>query len=536
MLNRSTMSRKRRLGAVIASIALVGLLAACSGSPSTEEAEDVTFVFPIPSDPITLNPALSTSPEVQVMASALYEPLVRITNEYELVPTLAESWDVSEDGLEYTFHLREGVTWHDGEDFTADDVKFNFENVMELHPSGGNIKRVLENVEIVDDHTVKVHLTRPSGPFIEILTGQRMLPEHILAGQDILTADFNFDPIGTGPFMFESYTSGQAVVAAKYDDYWRETGDVERVFFQIIPDANSRGLVLQSGEVDGMYSPFLTTTALVDTLADPLWVWENDHSGMSTVVNMNFNTTENPILADAEVRKALYTAIDRAGVSSKALSGVTKEPRSMIPLGVQWAYDPAVDYRKLFPYDPKGAAAELDRLGYPAAASGERFSLDLVVIANAQTAIASAEYIKSNLEEIGVAVNLEVLDPPIFLEKGMANREFDLIMWNGYSFQDPTQGTVRYYRCNPDNIPNSNNSGMCTPELEEVLQKGAEANGREARAEFYSEAQHLAAEVLFAAPIAEDQARTFVRNDRWDNLDGFLALEGRDWAPLTSKK
>ncbi len=409
MHKRSMKSGGIKAGALIATIALAGSLAACTtAAPAEEVDEEVTFVFPLPADPVTLNPALSPTPAVQVPASALFEPLIRITNEYELVPALAESWEVSDDGLEYTFNLRPDVTWHDGESFDADDVKFNFENIMELTSGGGVIAGALKGVEIVDDLTAVVSLQRPVGAFIEILTGQKILPEHLLADGDIVTSDYNLNPVGTGPFQFESFTTGQSLIVAKYDGYWRETGDVDKVVFPIMTDANARAAVTQSGEVDGMFAPFLGTTAIVEVLKDPLLVWENDHAGMQTIIHMNFNT-DNEILANVDVRKAIYTAIDRKGISERALSGVTTEPLSMMPAGVTWAADPSVDYRKIFPYDPKDAAAELDRLGYPEGGNGERFALSLTVSAESQTAIAAAELMKSTLGEIGVTINLETM-------------------------------------------------------------------------------------------------------------------------------
>lgn len=538
---RSKKSRFVRFAGMLTATVLGASLIACTADNSGgsgngdggDSGEEVEFVFMIPGDPITLNPNISNSIVDQVVGPVVYEPLVRMTNSYELVPWLAQSWDISEDGLEYTLHLQEGVKWHDGEDFDAEDVKYYFDEAMQYSSAATGVLEVLDEVVIDDPHTVTLTLQSPYGPLLEVMSGQYMLPEHLHRDGPFSPSEPNFEPIGTGLFAIEAFQSGQSIVFNKFDDYWQESGDVDKLTFPIVLDPNSRALTLQGDDIDGTYGNFVDTTAQRAARANPLLVWENDNAAFPSVLNLTFNTA-NEALAEAGVRQALYRAMDRESISNVALDGLTTVPVNMMPAGVEWAHDASVDYREMFAFDPEAAADELDALGYPEV-NGVRFEVTLPVM-NIQPRVAMAvEMIKSNLEDIGVMVNIESIESTIYHDRVMGQGEFDMTMFEAYTYQDPVFYANRLYTCNPENATLSNNSGLCDEALDAALNEAEVAVGREARAEHYAFAQERAAELLFSAPIAEATPQTFVRNDRWGNLDEFLGITSRDWTALERK-
>src|SRR5690606_2157532 len=218
--------------------------------PAGGDGGDNAFVVAVGTNPAHLNPAITTDNSTGFVGQAVYEPLVLLSNDFELVPALAKSWESNDDATQFTFHLQEGVTWHDGEPFTSEDVKFFFEEVMELHPLGGPIIAVMESVDTPDESTVVLNLSEPFGPVVEAMTSFPILPAHIFAGTDILTNEANMAPVGTGPFVLEKFNTGDSVELKKNEDYWGEQGDVDSLIFKVMPDNSARTLALQSGDVD----------------------------------------------------------------------------------------------------------------------------------------------------------------------------------------------------------------------------------------------------------------------------------------------
>ncbi|HWM15630.1 MAG TPA: ABC transporter substrate-binding protein, partial [Microbacterium sp.] len=232
--------------AALAVLATGVLLAGCTsgGGGAGDDGAEHVYIEAISADPINFNPQVTNSPTVTRFASAIYDGLVGITTDSEIFPVLAKSWEASADGTQLTFELEEGVTWHDGEPFTAEDVKFNFEEVMAFQTYGAAIAASIDSVEAPDDHTVVLHLNSQYGPFLEALALQVILPKHVYEGTDFTTNPANLEPIGTGPMKFESFSSGSEVVLVKNEDYWRGDVQVDRAIYPVMADPNARTLSL----------------------------------------------------------------------------------------------------------------------------------------------------------------------------------------------------------------------------------------------------------------------------------------------------
>jgi peptide/nickel transport system substrate-binding protein len=516
-----------------AAVAAVGLLAGCAAGPAGGDGGDNAFVVAVGTNPAHLNPAITTDNSTGFVGQAVYEPLVLLSNDFELVPALAKSWESNDDATQFTFHLQEGVTWHDGEPFTSEDVKFFFEEVMELHPLGGPIIAVMESVDTPDESTVVLNLSEPFGPVVEAMTSFPILPAHIFAGTDILTNEANMAPVGTGPFVLEKFNTGDSVELKKNEDYWGEQGDVDSLIFKVMPDNSARTLALQSGDVDFIPETFfeLAQRSVLEG-DDRYYIFE---AGTQPQQMLMFYNTKNPVLADYDVRQALLRAIDREAVSSKVYLGTATPAIAPIPNQVAWAIDPSIDFTKQFAYDQAEAEKLLDAAGYPKGADGKRFTVSLNYITGLPTFAGTAELIKSNLEQIGVEVNLVAEDVNVYVESTFTNSTFDLSVIELAGYADPNLGSSRVYVCNAGKTAFANASQICDDVIDTAFIKASQTSDRDERMGYFTEAQNRIAETLGAAPIASAFSIGAGRADKWDGLDEFTGYNFRYWSALEAK-
>ena len=195
-----------------------------------------------------INPAMDEHGEISKL---IFDGLMRNDTDNKVVPGLAESYDYDEQTYTYTFHIRDGITWHDGEPLTASDVKFTIDairdpaNLSENAPDFEDI----EEIKVIDEHTISFRLSAPNAAFTQYMT-MAVLPEHCLKGEDMQESDFFRAPIGTGAYKLESWDAGQAIVLAKNDDYYRGAAHIDKLIFKIVPDDNAQAIQLMSGEID----------------------------------------------------------------------------------------------------------------------------------------------------------------------------------------------------------------------------------------------------------------------------------------------
>ena len=169
----------------------------------------------------------------------------------EVVPRLAKSWDYDEENSTYTFHLEEGVKWHDGEPFTAEDVKFTIEAIMDPENGSENAPNYedVESITVIDDHTIEFKLSAPNVAFLDYMT-MPILPKHLLEGENMQESDFFRAPVGTGPFKLAKWDEGQQIVLEKNEDYFAGPAKIDSIIFKIVSDDNAKALQLKSGELN----------------------------------------------------------------------------------------------------------------------------------------------------------------------------------------------------------------------------------------------------------------------------------------------
>jgi peptide/nickel transport system substrate-binding protein len=463
-----------------------------------------TMVIALGSNPSSLNSALAVGVSVAMPALQISEGLIRVGQDNMAQPELATSWTVSKDGKVITFKLRDGVKWHDGKPFTSADVAYTFQKLSPLHPRASAVFKNVQSIDTPDPLTVVITLKQPYGPFIDFLTADNaaIQPKHLYDGTDPLTNPYNQHPVGTGPFMFKSWTPGQSITLIRNPNYWsKDKPYLDRLIFQIMPDANSRVAALEAGDIDYIANYDMSISALSRLRQNPA-ITIGSNRGVARPLLLMFNT-KNPELGNVNVRHALYEAIDRPLLIATAFSGLGKPGVSSISPSFQWAYNPAVDYTKMYPYSTAQAAKDLDAAGFPVKADGTRFTLRITYEPSVSGYTETAQVIRDNWKKVGINVVLEPRETNVWLSKVYTEKDYDTAFAIFNSGGDPALGVDRMYRCAPPKTTNNNASQYCNPKLDALFDQAAAAYEKPERAKYYAQTQAIIAKDLPTAVLAD---------------------------------
>lgn len=370
----------------------------------------------------------------------IYDSLVEYGEKGEIVPSLAESWNISPDGKTYIFHLKKGVKFSDGTAFNAQAVKFSFERwYKDPANSSISVAKALQDLTVVDDLTLKMTFDKSFYPFLTELSFAR--PVRILSPSAVEPAgDVKgkfLKPIGTGAWLPESYTKDQQAVFVRNPDYWGKKPLLSKIVFKVIPDPQSRVLALQNGSVDisgGEIGVIPSESVPVIKQTSSLSLQETPGTNAYFSI-FNYN---NPILQDVNVRKAINLAIDKKSIVDKLMGGVGKEAKGLFPLTVPYI---TKENNKWYGYDSSEAKQLLNQAGYAdtngdqiVEKDGKPLELNLVL---QQTEFPEwkplAEYMQSQLQDVGIKLNLQVLETNAYYDALWQNKKFDLIMYRTYS-------------------------------------------------------------------------------------------------------
>ncbi len=402
------------------------------------------------SDVRTFNPVLQTDTTSGLINDLVYNGLVDVDPDtLQPVPALAEKFETSADGKTYTFTLRQGVKWHDGSPFTADDVKFSYEsgymNGETGTPRAGTLKERIAGIEVRDPRTVVFTLKDVVAPFLVSNATYAIISKKAFEGippKEWRTAAPSQNPVGTGPFKFKSYKQGDNVTLDGNPDYFRGATALGTYIYKVVKDSSVLAQQLKTGEADfGAVSADayedVRKSANVDVLA-------YDSFSMN-YMGYNLDMTKTTLFQDVKVRQALFYAIDREAVAAKIYNGLTTVAIGTQPV-LSWAYQPDKITTK-FAYDTKRAEALLDEAGWRKGADGirakdgKRLSFALWSQAGNKPREQYGLVLQEGWKAIGVEMTPKFEEFSVFLER-LAKFDFDMIL-SGFSWgTDPDQQTM----------------------------------------------------------------------------------------------
>ncbi|MEQ9056818.1 MAG: ABC transporter substrate-binding protein [Roseovarius confluentis] len=488
-----------RRGMLAAGTALALTLASAGGAVA-QTPPGVLIVGQI-AEPKSLDPDTVTAVNDFRILFNVYDGLVRYkSGTLEVEPALAESWEISEDGTVYTFTLRDGVNFHDGSPLNAEAVKFNFDRMLdENHPYYDTgpfplsfFFSAVENVEAVDDRTVRFTLNAPYAPFLSNLA---YTPGLIVsqAAVEERGADFGRNPSGTGPFKFVEWRSNEAVVVERNPDYWDGAPELEAVVYRPITDANTRTAEMLAGGIDVMVE------------VPPVALSEFQGGGFNIVEQAGpqvwfliLNAKEGPF-ADKRVRQAVNYAVNKSALVDEVLEGTAEVAAGPTPPAFAWAHNEELEP---YPYDPDKARELIAEAGVEGAeltfyvTEGGSGMLDPVAMGTA---------IQADLEAVGFDVSIETYEWNTFLGEVNPGLEGKADMAEmAWMTNDPD--TLPFLALRTAAWPEEGgfNSGYYSnPEVDRLLEAARVSTDQEERARLYKEMQTI---------VQEDAPWLFVAN------------------------
>jgi peptide/nickel transport system substrate-binding protein len=499
-----------------ANLAIVAVLfAACTsatppaGSLASQPKAGGILVQAINGDPDTLNSSINFGP-TSLAGCKIQDALVEANAaQTEIRPGLAEKWEISKDGLTYTFHLRSGVTWSDGVAFTSDDVKWSFENVNRIHPIGRVWAPLVAGIDAPDPLTVVLRLKSGFAPLMTSLVcgnGGAISAKHqAKAGVDIRADDgLNRRTLGTGPFKVDQWIPGDRIVLVKNDHYWRPgLPYVDQVILKVYKDTTAMTLGLKAGEVNWIDRLFATRADAQRLRDDPKF---QVISGLDPpVFDMIQLNLRRPPLDRAEVRQALYLALDRNLIKQNLYLSFGEPSHNMIDSRLAVAADPPSDLLTLYPLDPERAKRMLDAAAFPVTSQGVRFEIGLLYETGRLEWPQVAEVVRANWAAIGVKVRLEPVERAVMLDRGFQKRNFDTMLQTYTSLGDPALGVSRAYVCEADANPANfgNPTGYCRAEVDKLFAAARMETDTTARHALYAQLQKILAQDLNLLPFME---------------------------------
>lgn len=502
---------RRRLLELVAALGLLALL------PKQSLAQ-----APVPGgtlrmwsqEPQVLTNAATSSGIVFNITNKIFDGLVDFDFDFNPVPKLAESWEISDDGLTLTFNLRPGVTWHDGTPFTSADVAFSAtEAWQKLHPRGRSTWANLQSVDTPDDLTVIFRLSKPAPYIMNALFGAELqiIPKHIYEGTDILNNPANTAPIGTGPFRFSEWRRGEYIYLEKYADYWDAPRPyLDGIVLQFIPDPSARAIALEAQELDIAGAlPVPLNDAMRLKALPYLEIPERGGEAYSQFVFMDIDTRKAPF-DDVRVRRAIYHAIDREFIAREIFFGLGTPATGPIPrTQIKFYSDDVPQYA----YDLEKAKQLLDEANLMPGADGVRFRMTFDPIpgfADFMPLIAS--YFKSQMALIGIEVDIRSEDLTGYVDRVYNKNEFDMAMSSLTGMSDPTIGIQQLYwskNIRPGTAF-SNASGYSSPEADAALEAAQTEMNEQKRREDFIAFQRQVMTDLPSLPLLDVQYFTVI--------------------------
>ncbi len=474
-----------------------------------------TMITSYGADPRTLSGLYANDGNSLFIVTFMAEPLILGGENWgdKIEPALAESWDISDDGLEYTFNLRQDVTWHDGEPFTAEDVLFTYEAVL-LEDNAiswrSNLMQGDEPMqfEIVDDHTFKVILSEPNAAVLTALSIP-IVPAHAFESTSMLEAPYNTNPITTGPYKFVEWNTGESVTLEANPDYWRGAPCLDRIVIRFIEGAANQANALLAGELDFARIDGADLTPFEN---NPDFVLQTAPRDLMRYVGFN---NLSPIYSDPAVRRALAYGLDRQAIIDISASGfglladsVFNQAVFMVEPGrnPQYAYDPEAAQQMLADagWTDTDGDGILDKDGQP-------LTLRLAYSGTWSLMQAIAPIVYDNWRALGVDVELAPLDDAQVYEEIYDNvsteKPYDAML-GGWGLFGPEPDHYRSFYADATSYLAYDN-----PEITALFAEGRTVTDEQARYDLYAQIDSLLWEDLPMIPLYQSVGAWVYRSD-----------------------
>ena len=470
---------KKMLSLLLALTMVLALFSGCGGS----SADSSTLVYGS-GDYDSINPIMNEHCEIKHL---LFDGLMARDGEGNLVPALAESYTYDDAAMTYTFRLKENVKWHDGEPFTAEDVKFTIEAIMNPENGSENAPNYEEiaSINVLGDYEIAFTLSEPNFAFLDYMT-MSIMPAHLLEGEDMWESDFFKKPVGTGPYKLDSWDVGQAIVMVKNDDYFGGAAKIDTIIFKIVTDDNARALQLKNGELD--LAQVTPKDAAAFEGSKDLTVYDMKTSDYRGIL---YNFANEYWQKNADLIPAINYAIDRQAILDAVLLGEGEVAYGPLQMN-KYNYDGVEKYE----YNPAKAEEVLTSVGCEKNAdgywyrNGARISFTINATPGDQVRIDMAQIAAQQLQQIGLDVKANV--PAEGIDWG--GQECCIIGW-GSPF-DADDHTYKVFGTDKG----ANYSGYSNADVDKYLTAARQTDDDAQRAENYKN---------FQIALAENPAYTF---------------------------
>ncbi|MDQ0174890.1 ABC transporter substrate-binding protein [Bacillus chungangensis] len=464
-----------------------GFLTGCSKTQSAAPSkENHMLIYGTEFDADKINPILDTT-SVDEM---IFRGLMRFDENNKPQKDLALSYDVSNDGLVYDFKLREGVKFHDGKELKAEDVVFTVNSILDDNVAS-KVRSEFEeihSIKAVNDYAVQITLKHPFPPILDKLT-IGIVPKHMFNGQDINTADFNQQPIGTGPYKLEKWEKGKSITLKAFEDYHKKAANIKTVIFKILSDSTIRALQLETGEIDLAYlEPSQIAKLKKSETINIFEVPTADYRAMM------YNMTKD-VWQDVSVRKAFNYAIDRKNVVDGILKGNGIEAYSPLQMN-SFNYEDVEKYE----YDLEKAEQLLDQVGWVKGSDGVRekegkkLAFTITAPSSDEVRVNLAHYLVSAFKKIGADVKVDALDWSV-----IKIEETDAFLMGWGSPFDADHHTFSIFHSSQTGKNNYN--AYSNAQIDELLFKGRTTVDEEQRKQIYQ---------AFQVALSEDPSYNFI--------------------------
>jgi peptide/nickel transport system substrate-binding protein len=502
--------RISRKGRAVIYLLAASFLTACSSGEQKTLPVSAAISSPVAGDAIvegtigeasTLIPILASDSASHAVAGQVYNGLVKYDKNLTIVGDLAESFEISSDGLTITFHLHRGVTWHDGTPFTSRDVLYTYRVIIDPKTPTAYAEdfKQVKSLAALDEYTVRATYGSPFAPALASW-GTSILPAHLLEGQDITKSPLARKPVGTGPYRFKEWIAGQKIVLDANPMYFEGRPNIDRYIYRIIPDTSTMYMEMKAGAIDLM-SLTPVQYARQTTSVQFTSRFNKFRYPSSGYLYMGYNL-RHPLFGDKRIRQAITSAIDKDELIHGVLFGMGQKAHGPIVPG-RWAYNP--DVRDIA-YDPNHAATLLAQAGWKEmnadgilVKDGKPLQFTILTNQGNQQRLLSAQIIQQRLKYVGIGVKIRIVEWATFLKEYIDKGKFEVVMLAWNISQDPDMYDVWHSsKTNPGEL---NFIGFKNAEVDRLLVEGRSTFDIAKRRQAYFRIQEI---------LADEQPYTFL--------------------------